>query len=304
MTRRSFLRSRFGVAAMILAAALAGTAAATAGPTSASEAFVPPTPMQFVSGLDLECFRTTPYTPPSIPPLTLSHLNPVLTTAGAAPWTITGIGERTQLCSPVLKNNVVPSPGTDVLEFIRYVDLSCYRIGGPSLNLSLTLDQLNPVLKDIPRKKVNVLNPEQLCLPVIKNNSVPSAEVLQLIRYIDLVCYRETPPAVANVPLTLTQLNPVLADIPPTDVRLTNNRQLCVPVRKNNQQMPEGVQKIVQWIDLEKYDMTAPAMAPWNLTLHHVNPLMQGWPAEPTTLLDRGQLAVPVAKNGNNPTTS
>jgi hypothetical protein len=50
--------------------------------------------------------------------------------------------------------------------------------------------------------------------------------------------------------------------------------------------------------------MTAPAMAPWNLTLHHINPLMQGWPAEPTTLLDRRQLAVPVAKNGKNPPTT
>jgi len=304
MLRRSLLRSRFGIAAMVLVAALASTAAATTATSSAAKAFAPPTPMQFVSGLDLECFRTTPATPPPIPALKLSHLNPVLTAAGAAPWTITSIGPREQLCSPVLKNNVIPSPGTDVLEFIRYVDLSCYRIGGPALNMSLTLDQLNPVLKDLPRKKVNVLNPEQLCLPVIKNNSVPSVEVLQLIRYIDLVCYRETPQVAANFPLTLTQLNPVLSDIPPTDVRLTANRQLCVPVQKNNQQMPEGVQKIVQWIDLEKYDMTAPAMAPWNLTLHHINPLMQGWPAEPATLLDRGQLAVPVAKNGNNPTTS
>ena len=306
MLRRSLLRSKLGIAVLILVAALAGTAAATTASTSApagkAAELALPSPYQFVSGLDLDCFRTTPYTPQLPAPLQLSHLNPVLTAQGAAPWSITGLGPRNQLCAPVLKNGVVPAPAA--LAFIRFVDLSCYPITGPNLNRKLLLSHLNPVLKDLPDHTVGVLNPEQLCLPVIKNNSIPSAEILNLIRYIDLVCYREIPPVAADFPLTLTQINPVLANIPKADVRMKENRQLCVPVRKNNQFIPEDVLKIVQYIDLEKYDIDAPAMAPVNLTLHHINPLLQGLPAEPATLIAHDQLAVPVAKNNNFPPTT
>jgi hypothetical protein len=296
----SVIRRKLGLAVLLLAAALVGTAAATATPstTAAPKALALPSPLRFVSNLDLDCFRTTPYTPPAFPkPLTLSHLNPVL--AEQARWTIDALGERTQLCSPVAKNQFLPPEG--VLEFVRFVDLSCYKISGPTLNFPLVLDQLNPVLGAIPRKKVLVMAPEQLCLPVIKNNSIPSPEVLDLVKYIDLVCYREDPPVQTNFPVTLTQLNPVLANIPPAAVRMTANRQLCVPVRKNDQKIPDDVLKIVQYVDLEKYDLNAPAINPVSLRLRHINPLLEGLPIEPATLVAHQQLAVPVAKNEHIP---
>jgi hypothetical protein len=282
-----------------MAAALIGTAAVgSAAPATKAAAL--PSPIQFVSNLDLECFGTSAYTPPPLTsPLTLSHLNPVL--VNQPRWTVTSLGPRTQLCSPVAKNGKIPP--NNVLPFIRFVDLSCYRIGGPTINVPLVLDHLNPVLSHLPRRQVTVVAPEQLCVPVIKNNSLPPADVLRLVQYIDLVCFRETPPVPMNESLRLTQLNPVLAPLPDADVRVTSNRQLCVPVRKNQQVIPDDILKIVQWIDLEKFDIIAPSLPAIELRLRHINPLLTGLPIEPATLVSRQQLAVPVAKNGNIPPT-
>lgn len=299
MARRSLIRWKIGVAVLVLAAGLAGTAAATSG-AAAAKALPLPSPARFVSNLDLECFRTNVHTPGQLPaPITLSHLNPVL--ANQARWQITSLGARTQLCTPVAKNDVIPVPG--VLEFVGFVDLSCYRITGPSLNLPLTLDHLNPVLGHLPRKEVTVMAPEQLCLPVIKNGSKPPAEILRLVQYIDLVCYRETPQVAMNETLKLTQLNKELSHLPDAKVRVTFNRQLCVPVRKNSQDIPEDVLKIVQWIDLEKYDLNADPITAFTLKLNHINPLLERMPTEEATITSRHQLALPVAKNGNKPPT-
>jgi len=286
------------VAIAVLVVGLAGTAAATAGADQQSSAIALPTPARFVANLDLECFRTSEYTPPPLPaPIVLSHLNPVL--ADQPRWEVRELGPRTQLCSPVAKNNVIPP--RDVLDFVRYVDLSCYRIDGPRMQLPLILQQLNPVLADLPRREVVVTAPETLCLPVIKNSSEPPAEVLELVRYLDLVCYSETPQVPMGRKLLLTQLNPELAHIPPTSVLVEANRQLCVPVRKNDQQIPDRVLEIVRWVDLEKYDIAAPVLRETQLRLRHINPLLVGLPAEPATLLEREMLAVPVAKNGKIP---
>lgn len=293
-------RSRLGIAALVLAAAIGGTTAVAATTTAAPAKAPWPTPARFVAHLDLECFRTTPYTPQLPGPLTLRHLNPVL--AGQAPWTINQLGQRQQLCSPVAKNDKIPP--TEVLAFVQYVDLSCYRIGGPNINFPLTLSHLNPLLTDLPRREVRIMAPEQLCLPVIKNDSVPPDEVLRLVRYIDLVCYRELPQVPLGIKLKLTQLNPELKDIPPATVGVRENRQLCVPVRKNTQQIPDEVLKIVQYVDLEKFDIEAPAMHAVDLRLRHINPLLQGMPAEPATLVERQQLALPMSKNGNDPPTT
>ena len=296
MVRRSLFRSRFGFGVVAMAAALIGTAAVSSA-APAPRAIALPSPINFVSNLDLECFGTTAYTPPSTGPITLSHLNPVL--AGQPSWTVAGLGPRSQLCSPVAKNGKIPPSG--VLEFVRYIDLSCYRISGPSINLPLVLSHLNPVLIQLPRRQVTVVLPEQLCVPVIKNDSVPPPEVLRLLQYIDLVCYRETPPVSLNTTLQLTQLNPVLGSIPPTTVQVTTNRQLCVPVRKNQQAIPTDILKIVQWVDLEKFDIVAPTLPAIDVRLRHVNPLLTGLPIEPATLTSRQQLAIPMAKNGNIP---
>lgn len=292
MSRLAAIRGRLGATVVVLLACVAATSAA-ASPPPAVQAL--PTPKDFVSHLDLECFRTNPFTPPNTV-ITTRHLNPVLANL---PVETHVLGPRNQLCTPVAKNNNIPPAA--VLPFIRFVDLSCYQIQGQAVNFPLSLRHLNPLLQTLPGKSTVMAVPDQLCLPVIKNNAVPPAEVFNLVRYIDLKCYRLTVPTPLNINLQLTQLNPVLANIPPTVVQVRESRRLCVPVRKNNQTIPTDVLNIVRWVDLEKYDIVAPAPVNINLSLRHINPLLMNLPAEPALLTVREQLALPVAKNGMVP---
>lgn len=264
-------------------------------PGTAASAQALPTPKAFVTNLDLECFKTNPYQPPPTA-LTLRHLNPVLQ---GQPTEQVTLGVREQLCVPVAKNNQIPPNA--VLPFIRFVDLSCYRITGNPLNLSLVLSHLNPVLQDLPRAQVVLGMPQQLCVPVAKNNQIPPPEILSLISHIDIKCYALTPNTLMNRTLTLTQLNPVLGHIPPTSVQVRNARQLCVPVQKAGDVIPAEVLNIVRWIDLEKFDIVAPTTTTVSLTLRHLNRVLGNLPAEQATLTGRQQLAVPVAKNGQIP---
>ncbi|SEG88456.1 hypothetical protein SAMN05444920_106244 [Nonomuraea solani] len=256
-------------------------------------ALAPPTPREFVSNLDLECFRTTPYQPPAIG-LLVRHINPVL--ANQPPVQLT-LGPREQLCVPVAKNNVIPPPG--VLDYVRFVDLSCYRVAGPAINQNIGLRHLNPVLQNQPGIGVTLTVPQQLCVPVIKNGVIPPADVVRVVRHIDLLCYAHTPNPGIAFPLTLTQLNPVLTgQIPVRSIRVTNARQLCVPVQKAGDDIPPDVFNIVRWVDLEKFDIAGPAIAPVTLNLRHINPVLGNLPPEQLQLTASLQLAVPVAKNG------
>ncbi|MET8160880.1 hypothetical protein ABZT47_31360 [Sphaerisporangium sp. NPDC005289] len=255
-----------------------------------------PTPKAFTSYLDLECFKTSTYQPPTTT-LTLKHLNPVLQDLPTEQVTL---GAREKLCVPVAKNQVIPPSG--VLDFIRYVDLSCYRITGATVNRSLVLSHLNPVLQDLPREQVVITAPQHLCVPVAKNGLVPPPEVLSLVSHIDLKCYGLTPNTLMNRKLALTQLNPVLtSQIPTTSVQVTYGRQLCVPVLKAGDSVPTAVANIVRWIDLENFDVIAPAINPVTLSLKHLNPVLAGLPAETAVLYGAAQLGVPVAKNGQFP---
>ncbi|MET8867656.1 hypothetical protein ABZW11_32400 [Nonomuraea sp. NPDC004580] len=259
-------------------------------------ALTPPTPKEFVSYLDLECFKTDPYQPPAIG-LTLRHLNPVL---DGLPIEQVTLGAREQLCVPVAKNNVIPPPGA--LDFIRFVDLACYRVVTPATGKGLVLSHLNPVLQDLPRTEVALSRAQQLCVPVAKNGVTPPGEVLRLVQHIDLLCYGITPNAPMNRALNLRQLNPVLTDqIPPATVRVTDARQLCVPMLKRGDSIPSEVLDVVRWVDLEKFDTVAPAIAPVTLSLRHLNPVLGSLPVERATLTGAAQLGVPVAKNGQTP---
>ncbi|MEV0385779.1 hypothetical protein [Nonomuraea sp. NPDC050643] len=276
----------------LLSAGLALLAAAfLVAPPAA--ALAPPTPRDFVSNLDLECFRTTEYQPPSTR-LTLRHLNPVLVDQ---PPVQVVLGPRGQLCVPVAKNGVIPPPG--VLDYIRFVDLSCYRVSGPLSGKSLALRHLNPVLQNLPGLNVTLLAPVQLCVPVAKNGVIPGPDVLRVISHIDLLCYAHQPNPAVGLPLTLTQLNPVLtSQIPTRSIRVTAARQLCVPVQKSSDEIPPDVLDLVRWIDLLKFDTDGIAISPVSLNLRHLNPVLANLPGEELRIISPSQLAVPVAKNG------
>jgi len=283
-TARRLLSAIIGLVAMVFLVAPPASALAL------------PSPLRLVSSLDLECFKTNPYQPPAVT-LALRHLNPVLS---GLPIDRVTLGQRDQLCVPVAKNDVLPPD--DALRYLRYVDLSCYRVTGSSLDKSLVLSHLNPVLRDLPRKEVLLNRPEQLCVPVAKNGVLPPDEVLKVVQHIDLLCYGATPNVPMSRPLTLTQLNPVLVDqIRPAEVRVNHSRQLCVPVHKGGDNIPSEVVDLVRWIDLEKYDIDAREMKPVDLALQHLTPVLARLPREKATLTAAVQLGVPVAKNGRIP---
>ncbi|MGJ6967608.1 hypothetical protein ACSDR0_37380 [Streptosporangium sp. G11] len=255
-----------------------------------------PTPKDLTAFLDLECFKTSPYQPPAAT-LTLRHINPVL---GNLPIETVTLGQREQLCVPVAKNNQLPP--SPALDFIRFIDLACYKISGTTVSTGLVLSHLNPLFQSLPRTQIFMNTPQQLCVPVIKNNVFPPAEVLSLVRHIDLKCYGITPNTPLNQQLSLRQLNPVLTPMIPTHgAQVLNARQLCVPVQKAGDVIPDEVFKIVRWIDLEKFDLATPALPAVSLTLRHINPVLAGLPPEQAVLSGASQLALPVAKNGNFP---
>lgn len=259
-----------------------------------------PGPKQFVSGLDLECFNTPG--PALNLGVALTHLNPVLLGLGLPPHNVV-IRELQQTCVPVQKNGVPPSAAA--LPFIRHVDFACYRVDAAPLPapVPLSLTHLNPVLGGLPPHNVRLLQPAQLCVPVRKNGVVPPPAILQLARFIDLECYRVEPGPHPGFAVGLQQLNPQLLGIPAHGMTLVPTpRQLCVPVRKNQQPIPPAILNIVRWIDLEKFTASPTViLQPVQLVLHHLNPLFATLPAIPVILEQAAALMVPVAKNGQFP---
>lgn len=282
--------------ALLVSALGTGGAAASAPAPAPAPTFV--SAIQFVSYLDLECFPTEPYQPPDTVILT-RHLNPVL---ADLPEEKTTLGVREELCVPVAKDELFPP--REVFQFIQFVDLACYRIEGEEVDVPLQLDHLNPLLADqFPAREVVMLFPVQLCVPVMKNGLEPPDEVRRLVSFIDLKCYLEKPPEPLNLSLQLTHLNPVLAErLRPHKAVVLDNRELCVPVQKNDQKIPEDVLNVVQWIDLEKYLIrTEPLRETVTLTIDHLNPELRHLPTEKVTLTHSRHLMVPVAKNGEFP---
>jgi len=282
--------------ASIMGVAALAAAALTAGEKTVSAQVALPTPLRFVSQLDLKCYRTPG--PVSLnQPLTLRHLNPVLQ---QLPPENVIVRELQETCVPVAKNNAIPD--ASVLPFARFVDLACYRIDAPppTTGVNLTLTHLNPVLRQmgVPVENVTLGKAQQLCVPVAKNNLIPPADVLRVVQHIDLKCYDVAPAYNLNRVLNIRHLNPLLANLPVENNYVTARQQLCVPVGKNNQQIPPDVLNIIRWLDLEKFQVQAPVLpSAVPLTLRHLNPLLVNWPQSQVSLLQATSLLVPVAKN-------
>jgi hypothetical protein len=259
-----------------------------------------PAPKAFVSNLDVRCYRI-PNQPPLKVNLRLDHLNPYFVKLGL-PFEVVDLWEPQDLCVPVYKETQVPPP--DVLPFIKFLDWKCYGITGPSLDISVHLDQLNPVIVNLlgPSDDVIVREPQQLCVPVYKNNSVPTVDVQKLVNFLDVKCYRiESDQKPSGKQIRLTHLNPVITDPPEVVTFLgpPNPIQLCVPVTKNRQQPPEDVLPIIQYSDVLCYKIDGRPLN-LNLNLTHLNPVLRamGLPVEKVFVADSDKLCVPVAKNG------
>ena len=235
-----------------------------------------PSPANFVRNLDLRCYQI-PNQPSLNVPLQLTHLNPVLQQMGLPPENVV-LGQPNQLCVPVRKNNLVPP--ADTLPFIRFVDWKCYRIQGPPINVPLQLNHLNPVIANLlgPTDQVVLREPQQLCVPVVKNGQFPPPDVRRLVQWLDVKCYRvDAQQPIANTPIQLTHLNPLFAGIPPqaTTILAPRATQLCVPVAKNGQIPPPEVLNHVRFSDVLCYRLQGPPLNQ-QLNQQHLNPVLIG----------------------------
>jgi hypothetical protein len=266
---------------------------------AAVHAQLPASPRRFVDNLDEHCYTIAGPTP-NVAPLRLDHLNPVLIQMGL-PFETVKLTSPQKFCTPVKKNNIPPPD--DTLPFIQALDWECYGIAGPPLNLPLNLTQLNPVIAGLlgPNVGVTVLEPQQLCVPVAKTSTNPPPNVLALIQYIDVKCYRVTTTVNQAATLTLTHLNPLFSTLSSESSSIgPAPQQLCVPVTKNQAVIPVDVRPYVRFSDVLCYPATG-APLNRNLVLRHLNPVLAGLPPETDFIGNSLQLCVPVAKNGMFP---
>lgn len=138
-------------------------------------AIPPPDVLPSVRFIDQKCYPIKGLDGRPLPPLGfpvhLDHLNPVLTPDIAPPEDVV-MQEPTQLCVPVAKDGQFPPP-TD-LRVIEQIDLKCYGIQGDPLGLPQQLFHLNPRLETLPSESVLIQEPQQLCVPVQKQFSIPN----------------------------------------------------------------------------------------------------------------------------------
>jgi len=265
---------------------------------AAVHAQLPASPRRFVDFLDTRCYQITNQPPLNLA-LRLDHLNPVLVQMGL-PFENVVLTDPQQLCVPVRKNaQVIPM---DTLPFIRFVDWKCYGITGPALNLPLNLAQLNPAIAALfgANVAVTVQEPQQLCVPVFKNNFPPPANVRALVQYLDVKCYRVTGGPVLTGTVNFTHLNPLLAALPAElSTIVSPPQQLCVPVMKNQQAPPADVAPFIRFSDVLCYQATGNPLG-LNMQLTHLDPLLieKGLPPENVFVGNSLKACFPVAKNG------
>lgn len=254
---------------------------------------LPASPRRFVDFLDVRCYGITNQ-PPLNFTVRLDHLNPVLQ---QLPFETVVLQSPQQLCVPVQKETNVPP--ADTLPFIQYVDWKCYAISGPAVNVPLTLTQLNPVISNLfgPTLSVTLREPQLLCVPVVKNNANPPANVLQLVQWLDVKCYRAENTQTFTKNISLKHLNPLLAGLPAEISTVGVPQQLCVPVTKNQKQPPANIKPYIQFADVLCYRASGAPLGQ-NLMLRHINPLMTTLPVENVFIGNSLKLCVPVAKNG------
>jgi hypothetical protein len=251
---------------------------------------------RFVSFLDERCYQITNQPPLGVT-LRLDHLNPVLRNL---PTQQVSVQAPQDLCVPVQKNDYAPTP--DVLPFIQFVDWKCYGIKGPSLDLKLHLDHLNPVISGLfgPSDDVTVREPQQLCVPVAKNGQVPPPDVLSLVQFLDVECFRVDAAQTVFSKINLTHLNPLFASRPAESTTIVGPTatQLCVPVAKNGQIPPDNVLPYIQYSDVLCYPLSGNPLD-IQLKLTHLNPVLvaMGLPPENVLVGRTDKLCVPVAKN-------
>jgi hypothetical protein len=261
---------------------------------------VPPGAVRFT---DLACHRLDDNLPPLQAHLFLQHLNPLISGAMEE----VDVLEPQQLCTPVRKDSqLIPD---DVIDFVRYLDLKCYRVQGSNVlgGLNMVLNHLNPLLSTLPPELAQLYYLTQLCVPVnkLQDGVIPQPippTVIDFVSNVDVACYEIFDQAIPLYQLRLTELNPMF-NFPPSSVVMYNARQLCLPVQKSFDPtyfppLPPPIQDVVSRMDFLKYEIFGdiPDFF-YFLGLRHLNPVLTDFPDELVYMHEAQQLMVPVQKS-------
>jgi hypothetical protein len=172
-------------------------------------------------------------------PMALQHLNPVLRRMSPLPVERVRVGRPEQLCVPVEKVSPEAPPIPDAVRaLIQHLDLECFNIQSdpPSVSpaLPIRLGHLNPLFRGLFEERVTTLRPQQLCLPVAKDDRIPPLPQLRIAELVDLKKYAATP-LVAPItrPFRVRQLNPLFSNIPEFQIQSLFPQRVALPVRKN-----------------------------------------------------------------------
>ena len=190
--------------------------------------------LPFIQWLDWKCYGISG--PDLKLPLTLTHLNPVITGI-VGPTTVVTVHEPEELCVPVLKSTTSqPTPPPPAVQaLVEWIDVKCYGVETTQVvDSPITLTHLNPLFAKMPAEVTTLGNPTQLCVPVKKNLTAPPDSVLPIVEYSDTLCFDLVGKPLDQT-LWLTHLNPVLLGLkaPQENVFIGETTKLCVPVAKN-----------------------------------------------------------------------
>lgn len=186
---------------------------------------------------------------------------------------------------------------------VLFTDLTCHNFDFPQppLGAHLFLQHLNPLISTV-MESVDVLEPQQLCTPVQKNEQTPPPDVIDFVSYLDLKCYHvEGPSALQGANMVLKHLNPLLAALPEESAQLLRLSQLCVPVNKLQdgvipQPIPPAVIDFIKNVDVACYDIFDQSTPLRELRLTELNPMFD-FPRVNVTMYRAQQLCLPVQKS-------
>ncbi len=267
---------------------------------------LPASPRRWVDNLDERCYQFLGNQTPLNATVSLTFLDPVLVAMGLQAGNVL-LGAPQKLCVPVEKN--LTPPPSDTLPYISQLDWECFAISGPSLGINLDLNQLNPIIATLFGSGVTVTvgAPQQLCVPVYKNTTVPSTDVQKLVDYVDVECFGVTSSqSIAGKPITLSHLNPLFSGRTPENLTFPTPGpfQLCVPVAKNGDVPSSDILPYVEYSDVLCYPMLGVSLDSI-LTLTQLDPVLLGSPyfVKPVTFSvgPSRSLCVPVEKNHDLP---
>lgn len=192
----------------------------------------------YLRWIDFACFRAESEDPANIP-LNLSHLSPTLQEMHL-PDEKVFLTYLKQVCVPVVNNKVKNKtfPPPFVRRLVKHIDLACFEFETQPVDpFFLHMSHLSEVLREtgLDEQWIQIVEPKQLCLPVLKNDLDPPDEIVELIRWIDLKKYTVDPLApLPFVNITLNHLNPLFQDAEPIETVVLEATALTVPVAAKN----------------------------------------------------------------------